>query len=408
MIEYTKALNIMVDHAPGPPGVEEVPIYDAIGRTVAENVFCNIEMPPFNKSAMDGFAVRAEDVEKTPVTLDVVMDIPAGDVPSKTLEPGQAAAVMTGAPIPEGSDTVIKVELTSGFGDEKVTINKGAAVGHNISPKAEILKVGEIILRPGTRIGVEEIGLLSAIGRDPVPVFTRPTAAVISTGDELVPPAQKELGPAQIRDSNGPALMGYLREMGLDPVFIGRVKDNEESMRKAVSKGMKYDLLLISGGVSAGAYDFIEDVLAKLEVRVHVRRIAVKPGKPTVFGTRYGKIVFGLPGNPVSSIVIARLLVTPVLYKSLGLLHNTRSHYRPATVKARLLENIRKKTDRLWFVNGYINYGEEITVRPLKGHGSADLPNAAHGNCLIVAPKDDALIEKGSLVDVVLWNRSLG
>jgi molybdopterin molybdotransferase len=407
MIEFKKALNIMVDHAPGPPGVEEVPIYEAIGRTVAENIFCNVEMPPFNKSAMDGFAVRAADVEKTPATFDVVMDIPAGDMPSKLLEPGQAAAVMTGAPIPEGADTVIKVELTSGFGNEKVTINEGASVGHNISPRGEILKKGEIILRPGTRIGTEEVGLLSAIGRDPVPVFSKPTAAVISTGDELVPPAQKELGPAQIRDSNGPALMGYLREMGLEPVFIGRVKDNEEAMRKAVAKGLKHDILLISGGVSAGTYDFIEDVLAKLEVRVHVRRIAVKPGKPTVFGTRYGKIVFGLPGNPVSAIVIARLLVTPVLHKQLGLLHNVRSHYTPPTVKARLLEDIRKKTDRLWFVTGYVNYGQEITVRPLKGRGSADLPNAAHGNCLITAPKEDAFIEKGSLVDVVLWNRSL-
>ncbi len=406
MIEFTKALNIMIDHSPGPPGVEEVPVSESVGRTVAENIFCNVEMPPFNKSAMDGFAVRAADVEKTPVTLDVVMDIPAGGVAEKALESGQAAEVMTGAPIPDGSDTVIKVELTSGFGNDTVTINEGAAAGHNVSPKGEILKPGEVSLRTGTRIGIEEIGLLSAIGRDPVPVFSKPTAAVISTGDELVPPAQKELGPAQIRDSNGPALMGYLREMGLEPVFIGRVRDNQDAMRKAVVEGLKHDILLISGGVSAGTYDFIEDVLAELEIRVHVRRIAVKPGKPTVFGTRYGRVVFGLPGNPVSSIVIAKLLVTPVLYKMLGFLHNSRSYYKPPTIKARLLEDIRKKTDRMWFVTGYINYGDEITVRPLKGRGSADLPSASHGNCLIMTPKDDSLIEKGSLVDVVIGKRS--
>jgi molybdopterin molybdotransferase len=178
-------------------------------------------------------------------------------------------------------------------------------------------------------------------------------------------------------------------------------------MQKAVAKGLTYDCLLISGGVSAGAYDFVEDILAALEVKTHVRQVSMKPGKPTVFGTRLGKVVFGVPGNPVSAIVVARLLVRPGLKKMLGHLHNVRSHYRTPTVKARLLQEIRKKPDRLWFVHGVIRFGYEVTVSPLKGRGSADLPTASHGNCLIMAPKELSLLEKDSLVDVVVWERSL-
>ncbi len=401
MINFTEALKIIIDRAPGPGHVEEVSLGQSCTRILAREISSDVELPPFNRSAMDGFAVQAADLEKTPVTLDVVMDVPAGGVPEGRVGPGQAASIMTGAPVPEGADTVIMVEWTSGFGDKQVVINRAGETGLNISPSGEILKVGQTVLDAGTTIGVEEVGMLAAVGCDPVPVFTKPSVAVLSTGDELVPPGEVP-GPSQIRDCNGPAMLGFLRDLGFDPVDLGRASDDLEATRVALEKGLEYDCLLVSGGVSAGAYDFVQDVLSNLNVEVHTSRVAVKPGKPTVFGTRGDHMVFGLPGNPVSTMVIARVMVEPALRKRLGC-----AELGPRTIRAVLQDDIRKKPDRLWFVYGTLELGLEAAVTPIKNRGSADIPSATRGDCLIVAPKGVNFIEKGTEVDVVVWNRCL-
>ncbi len=401
MIEYTEALEIIMSHTEGPRDATRVPLEECIGRVLAEDVVSDVDLPPFNKSAMDGFAIKAKDVETVPRTLPVVMDIPAGAMPQRALEAGEAASVMTGAPVPEGSDTVVQVEWTSGFGDETVTVNREVKAGMHISPKAEILKTGAPVLRKGTPIGVEEVALLAAVGTDPVPVFRKPSVAVLSTGDELVTAGARP-GPGQIRNTNGPALMNFLTELGLEPTSLGTVGDDLGSLKAAVAEGLKRDCLVLSGGVSAGAYDFVQDVLPELGVTVHTSRVAVKPGKPTVFGTHEGGMVFGLPGNPVSVMVIARIFAAPALRKKMGL-----ASWATKTILARLTDDIKKKPDRLWFVHGNVEMGEEVKVAPVNNRGSADLPAATRGNCLIVAKKGETLIESGAMVDVVVWKRCL-
>lgn len=401
MIEYFDAQDIIRRRGPSPAGEEQVPLRQALGRILARDVLSDMDIPPFNKSAMDGFAVRAADVAVIPVTLNVIMDVPAGGIPSGPIGRGQTASIMTGAPVPDGADAVVQVEWTSGFGAEQVTIEKGVEPGRNLSPRGEIMKTGRVALRAGAQIGVEEIGLLATVGCDPVPVFKKPTVAVLSTGDEIVPPSVKP-GPSQIRDSNGPSLEAYLREMGLDPVNLGQVEDDPESMYRAVGRGLEFDCLLVTGGVSAGAYDFVQDILVRHGVEVHFSRVAIKPGKPAVFGTRGDKMVFGLPGNPVSAIVIARILTGVALAKRMG-------WTRPplATIKARLTRDIRKKPGRLWFVPAIVRLDEVVTVEPVVNLGSADLTAASRSNCLVMAPKGMTTVEQDTMVDVVLWERFL-
>lgn len=399
MIEYSEALGIILERAPGPRGTEDVPLQEAHGRVLGRDIASDVNLPPFDKSAMDGFAVRTSDLSEIPTVLKVVMDVPAGVRPRGSLGPGEAASVMTGAPVPEGADAVVQVEWTSGFGRDEVTINRAITPGKNVSPMGEILREGTTIMTAGQKIDVEEVSLLAAVGSDPVPVYRLPRVAVLSSGDEVVPPSHKP-GPAQIRDSNGPALLNFIRSLGLEAIDLGHMRDDPETIKNAVSRGLEYDCLLISGGVSAGAYDYVQDVFGDLGVDVHLKRVAVKPGKPTVFGTHGAGMVFGLPGNPVSAVVIARVLVAPALGKGMGLLSPG-----PRTIRARLVRDIKKKPDRLWFIYGVLNLEEKVTVVPVSNRGSADLPAAALGKCLIVAPKGVSQVEKDSMVDVVVWDR---
>ena len=400
MIEFEKASNLIRENTPGPTGICRVPLSDASRRVLASDVVSDVDIPPFNKSAMDGFAVRSEDLEIVPANLNVVMDIPAGTTPSGPIGPGEAASVMTGAPIPRGSNTVVQVEWTSGFGDKTVRIDRSVNAGANVSPRGEIVENGAKVLSRGTLIDVEEVALLAAVGCDPVPVFELPSVAILTTGDEIVAASEKP-GPSQIRDTNGPALAAFVKSLGLSSVLLQRAKDDVETLRSAVMEGLEYDCLLMSGGVSAGAYDFVEDVLKELDVTIHTRRIAVKPGKPTVFGTCGDKIIFGLPGNPVSGMVMARLLVETALRVRMG-----QSNPGIATVRARLTKDIRKKANRAWYIHGTLSLANEITVTPVANRGSADLPAASSGSCLIVAQKGETLIERDSMVDVVVWERS--
>jgi len=401
MIGYEEAIGKVLERAPGPGETESCPLAEAMGRVLGRDVSSDVDIPPFDRSGMDGFAVVASDLEDLPATLEVVMDVPAGVVPTGEIRSGQAASVMTGGVVPKGADAVVQVEWTSGFGGSAVTVERAIPPGQNISPLGEIARAGDRVLEAGALLGVEEIGLLAATGCDPVPVFARPSVAVLSTGDEVVPPTAVP-GPSQIRDVNGPALAAFVASMGLEVTSLGSVPDDRETLAKAVEAGLEHDCLLMSGGVSAGAYDFVEDVLAGLGVQTHTRRIAVKPGKPTVFGTRGDRMIFGLPGNPVSSMVIARLFVAPALKKRMGL-----PARQAPTVTAVLESDIRKKPDRAWFVHGVLGDGDPPRVLPLDARGSADLATAARGNCLVVAPRGVSWIPAGQRVQVVVWERSL-
>lgn len=401
MIDYADGMAILLERAPGPAKTEEIELKRALGSVLSVDVFSDVDLPPFNKAAMDGFALKASDVKDLPATLPVVMDIPAGGVPTDVLSVGQAASIMTGAPVPEGADTVIQVEWTSGFGDKTVTINKGAEPGRNISPRGEILRTDEAVLRSGALIGVEEAALLASVGCDPVPIYSKPKVAVLSTGDELIAPSAKP-GPGQIRNSNSPALLNFVNSLGLEGIDLGRVPDRVEAIKDAVTEGLKTDCLLLTGGVSQGAYDFVGDVLGELGVDIHFTRLAVKPGKPTLFGTRGDTVVFGLPGNPISASVIARIFVEPALRKKMG-----QKPTGPRMIQGRLLGDIRKKPDRLWFVHGKLELNGEICAMPITNRGSADVVSATTGDCLIVAPKGVNFIERHSKIDIIVWNRCL-
>jgi molybdopterin molybdotransferase len=355
-----------------------------------------VDSPPFDKSAMDGFAVRAEDIAAPPVTLAVIADIPAGTMPRARIGAGQAASIMTGAPVPEGADSVVMVEWTSGFGGKEVTVERAVRAGANVSKRGRITGRGDVVVEQGTRIGVEEAALLAMVGADPVPVFELPRVALIATGDELVPPSATP-GPAQIRNCASVALRAFFKGYGIDADDLGAVGDSAEATREALEKALDRDIVVLTGGVSVGTYDFVQEVLEALGVDVYVTRVAVKPGKPTVFGTLGDKMIFGLPGNPVSTMVISRVLLGPALEKRLGLRPSG-----PRIIQARLRGDMKKRPDRLWFVPAHIDIEKEALVSPIPNHGSADIPSAAAANCLIVGPKGETLIKSGSSVAVFL------
>jgi molybdopterin molybdotransferase len=399
MIDYGEALRAVLDGTPAAAGRCEVALASALGRALAEDVRSDVDLPPFDRSGMDGFAVRAADLEHTPVALKVIGTVAAGGALGRRIGALEAAEVMTGAPVPDGADAVVQVEWTSGFGAPKVTVERAVSPGDNVSPRGEILRAGAAVLCAGSSLDVEEIALLAAAGCDPVPVRPLPSVAILSTGDELVQPAIVP-GPAQIRDVNGPALAAFCRGLGIEPALLGTVSDDPQSIREALERALAYDVVLVTGGVSEGAFDYMEDALAASGVEIRFRRVAIKPGKPTVFGTRGRSTAFALPGNPVSAMVVARLLVEPALRKRIGF-----AAAGPRVIRARLAADLRKKADRAWFVRGVLAPGDELEVRPIDGRGAADIVCAAAGDCLVHAPRGETLLPRGTAVDVVVWGR---
>ncbi len=400
MIEYRDALAMIESATPRPSRELAVPLSEASGRILSREVASDLDVPPFDKALMDGFAVRSADLASPPADLAVKGEIPAGATPGRFIGPGEAAAIMTGAPMPEGADAVVMVERTSGFGHRRVTVHHAVRPGDHVSPVGEITRASERLLSAGTHIDARRTALLAMAGADPVWVFERPSVAVLSTGAELVDPGETPK-PGQVRDCNRVALATFLQERGLDPVDLGRVDDDREATRAAVARGMAHDILLVSGGVSAGTYDFVEDVLDELGIDIHFRRVAVKPGKPLVFGTLGDKLVFGLPGNPVSALVASRAFISVALGIRMGL-----ERRATAVVRARLTDGIRKTTERLWFIPAVLDFDGGVSARPLKSAGSADIPAAAAADGLILAPREAAMLAPGQMVEVLVWGKA--
>lgn len=383
---------------PRPLREATVPLSKSFGRVLSRDVASDIDIPPFDRSLMDGFAVRAADVSNPPATLEVIGEIPAGAPPGRAIGPGEAVAIMTGAPTPVGADAVVMVEDTSGFGHPRVTVHRPAPPGHHIGQRGTIARASDRLLTAGTRVDAEKTALLAMAGEDPLWVFERPSAAVLSTGDELVDPGAMP-GPGQIRDCNGIALSAFLREHALEPLNLGRVGDDRDAVRTAIDQGLAHDVLLISGGVSVGTHDVVEEVLCERGVDIRFRRVAVKPGKPLVFGTLGDKLVFGMPGNPVSALVAARVFVSVALGIRMGL-----AEPGCVVIPARLTGEIQKTPDRLWFVPAVLGFDDGITARPLPNAGSADIPTAAAADGLIIAPRGAATLGLGEHVEVLVWN----
>ena len=390
MIELKEALQIVLDAA-RPLESERVDMSDALDRILAEDVAAEADMPPFDKAAVDGYACRREDLAGG---LTVVETIPAGAVPVKTIGPTQCAKIMTGAVVPQGADCVVMIEQTQALGPDGIRF-AGGQTRDNICRRAEDIRCGQIVLRKGSRIGPQQIAVFASFGQVRPLVARRPRVAVIATGDELVAPAERP-GPSQIRNSNSPQLAAQLRSMGVIARDCGIVKDTEADIDNALKAALaEDDVVIVSGGVSAGDFDFVPEVLRRNNVRLLFERIAVKPGKPTVFGQSERAYCFGLPGNPVSTFVMFELLVRPFLYRLMG--HD----YSPAIVQMSLDEPItRRDGERQGWIP--VKLTGRTTVRAVEYHGSGHVLALCGADGLICMEIGVGQIEKAAPVSVRL------
>jgi molybdopterin molybdotransferase len=350
-----------------------------MGRVLAEDVTSDLDMPPFDKSMMDGYAVRSADLASGPAVLAVVEEITAGRTPTVPLGPGKTSRIMTGAPIPNGADAVVMIERCEAQGAERVRVPGPVAAGTNVAERSRELRTGETVLRAGSLLRSQEIGLLALVGRPNVPTHPAPEVAVLSTGDELVA-ADVKPGPGQIRNSNGPMLLAQVTQAGVRPRDLGIAIDNVDRLRVAISDGLRSDVLILSGGVSAGKLDLVPDVLRGLGVEPHFHKVRMKPGKPLFFGTRGETLVFGLPGNPVSSFVCFELFVRPALRQLRGF-----PEAPPVFVPLPLAGEFAYDTDRPTYHPARVELsadGEHVQVVPWLG--SPDLRALTAANALVL------------------------
>jgi len=396
MIPFQQAVSTVADNVQRLDPAS-MPLHDALGMVLAEDAASDVDMPPFDKSAMDGFAVVAADLADAPRTLRVIEDIPAGRVPSKVLRPGQCARIMTGAPVPEGADTVVMVEDTEpGPADDEATFLRSTSKGLNICWQAEDVKAGDVVLPAGHAIRAAEVAVLAACGMAHVQVYRKPTVAVLSTGSEVVP-IDETPEPGQIRDANSHYVAARLARLGIEAVPLGIAPDEPEALKAALAKGMDYDVLAVSGGVSMGDYDLVPGLLRELGTEIFFEKVAMQPGKPTVFGRRGRTAVFGLPGNPVSVLVASELFLVPAVRTMMGF-----ADVLPPRRLATLVERAKHRPGRVAHKPAVLaETGEGWTVRPLSYHGSAHIHALSQANCLIVLPPDVAVAEAPRMVEVI-------
>jgi len=381
-------------------GVEKIPLDQALGRVMAEDVVSRINNPPLDNSAMDGYALIAGDIQsatpENPVKLEMVEEIAAGYTAKGTLKPGQTMRIMTGAPIPPGADAVLMQEDTQKDGDSILCLDR-ADVEENIRRAGEDIKIGESVLKKGTTLSPAHIGMLAVIGRSQIAVSQRPTVAILSTGDEILELDETPQGP-QIFNSNGHMLAAQIKSAGGIPVYLGIAKDTEKDLMEKFEWALKADIVVSSGGVSVGDYDLVKSSLQKMGQDMLFWKVAMKPGKPLAFG-RIGKTpIFGLPGNPVSSFVSFEQFVRPSLRKVLGC-----SDLSHKTVQAKLTRTINKKPGRLHFLSSIVSWTDgEYTVTPAGEQGSGILKSAANANGLLIFPLEAEEIKQGQEVAVQL------
>ncbi len=384
-----------------PLEAEQVPILEATGRALAEDVRADGDIPPYPNSSMDGYAVRAADTaaasRQTPVRLCVVGDLPAGQVPQHHVTPGTAVRIMTGAPLPPGADAVVKVEDTDSA-NGTVSIFAEVEPGNYVRPAGEDVRQGSLVLHRGTQLRPQEIGMLAALGHPEVPVARKPRVAILATGDELVP-IDAPLAPGKIRNTNSYSNAAQVIKLGGDPVLLGIARDTVAELTTAIQAGLHHDvdLFLTSGGVSVGDFDLVKDVLAA-EGQIDFWRVRMKPGKPLAFGHIRGVPILGLPGNPVSVMVSFEMFARPALLKMQGAVD-----WERPTVEATLMDEIPHKDGRRHFVRVRLVWEEGGYQAYLTGaQGSGILSSMVKANALAIIPEHWDHADVGARVQVMI------
>jgi molybdopterin molybdotransferase len=399
MVSVEEAQKLVLDNTNILESVE-VSLTEAEGLILAEDITSPVNLPYFTNSAMDGYAVKSRDTkeanENSPVSLKVVGIIRAGDYPNFTVGDKEAAKIMTGAPLPSGVDAVVMVEYTE-EGKGIVKVKKAVNPSENIRYEGEEIKKGEIALEKGTELNPASIGFIAGLGIKKVKVYRKPKVALVVTGEEVVG-LDEELKPGKIRDTNSITLSATLSREKVEFLFLGRARDELSDIEEKLKRGVEWcDVLIVTGGVSIGDYDYVKDVLEDLGVEEIFWRVAQRPGGPVFFGKRGDTLIFGLPGNPASALLCLYEYVRPALRKMMG-----KRDVFLMEIEAMLLEEIRKKPDgKTHFLRGHLEKeGDSFYVKSSGTQGSHILKSFALSNCLIIVPGDITHLPSGSRVKV--------
>ncbi len=406
-LEVDQALSLVLGRAePLPPIAVQIP--DALGLVLAEDVVSRVDSPPFDKALMDGYAVVAADLAEGTAELQVLAKLTAGDVPRQRVVPGTAMRIMTGAPLPDGADAVVVLEDTECIATGQrptVRVSHGpVSVGRHMLRRGTLLRQGETVLRSGRRLSAVDLGLLAETATSEVRAHPRPRVAVLATGSELVAPGETA-GPGQIPNSNGPMLCGLVAQAGGQPCDLGIGRDDPAELRRLMTRGLESDVLVLSGGVSTGDHDYVPRVLAELGVAQVLHGVRLKPGKPFWFGVAsHGgrrKLVFGLPGNPVSCLVCFELFVRPALGRLAGV-WNSQLRRRGL----RLAEPFEHRGDRPTYYPARLRQEPDgDRVEPLAWQGSADLRTIAEADALVLFPAGTRRYTPDELLTVLMLGR---
>jgi molybdopterin molybdotransferase len=397
-----RILAAIAPHAPLP--AEAVPLTTALDRILAEDAIAHDETPPFINSAMDGYALRAEDTQRataeTPVTLRLAGEVPAGRIYAGVVATGEAVRILTGAPVPDGADAVLQQELTE-VADGMVTVRQSVAAGNNMRPAGGDIRPGMRLIAAGTQLGPAEIALLAAAGIHPAPVTRRPRVAILATGDELAPLGETPR-PGQIRETNSPYLIAAVLRAGGEPVPLGIARDRADEIRAKLDQARTADLILTSGGVSVGDYDLVKQILAE-NGNIDFWRVQMKPGKPLAFGLLGETPLLGLPGNPASAAVTFELFGRPAIRRMLGCAQVERP-----LVHARLAGSSIERGDRRHFVRVRLSSHEGILEARQTGRQDSHLISSLQGaSAYLVIAEGEGVVAEGEMVPALLLNDTL-
>ena len=390
LLTVAQAIEV-IDGVHVTPRTLEVALADADGLVLAQDIRSDRDYPPFDKSLMDGYAVRCADLSaESQATLNLVGEIAAGSSAARGLAPGEVFAIMTGAPMPDGADGVVPVEDAEPS-ERRVRVLRSTTPGRFIAKRGSDVLCGATVLQAGTQLGPSQLAVAASVGAARVRAIAKPRAAVLATGDELVSVDQTP-GPAQIRNSNSLMLVSLLKHLGCEVTDLGVVRDTPDAVRTALSDGMRFDVLFVTGGMSMGQHDYVPHTLAELGVDLRITKLRIKPGKPFVFGTKDGRSVFGLPGNPVSGFVCTVRLAARLLARLAGI------DPEPRWTTAPLRSPISANGPREFYQPVVLN---DNGVTPLEWKGSADVYTLAAANALLVRAESEPARAAGDVVRVL-------